>query len=65
VDNSGAQAMYHMRSAITLAGLFMVDEDTIGATSGTLYGEAAFAAGQEVQDGYTVTVTATLSIGAG
>jgi hypothetical protein len=65
VDNSASQAVYSMLTSITLQGLFMADNNTLGGTSGTLYGEAAFATSQAVQNGYTVNVTATLTITAG
>ena len=65
VDNSASQAVYNVLTSITLQGLFMVDNNTLGGTTGTLYGEAAFATPQAVQNGYTVNVTATLTITAG
>jgi len=65
VDNSASQATYNMLTSVTLQGLFMADNNTIGGTTGTLYGEAAFSTSQAVQNGYTVSVTSALTITAG
>jgi hypothetical protein len=64
VDNSGSPAVYHMLTSITLQGLFLANNNTLAGSTGTLYGEASFTA-SAVQNGYTVSVTATLSITAG
>ena len=63
VDNSASQAVFNMLTSITLQGLFMASVNS--GSSGLLYGGADFADDQVVQNGYTVNVTATLTITAG
>jgi len=63
VNNSVAPAVFDMLTSITLRGLFMANVAT--GTAGILYGGADFATAQAVQNGYTVNVTATLTITAG
>lgn len=64
VDNTGSVAVYTGNATFTLQGLFVVDNNTLAGSTGTLYGEAAFTAAA-IQAGYTINVTATLSITAG
>lgn len=65
LDNSVSPATYNMLSSITLQGGFLVDNSTIGGTSGNLYGEAAFASPQPVTNGATVTLTGQVALTAG
>lgn len=61
VDNSASPAQYTMAAGLvgttTLQGIFMVTNNTLGGTTGTLYGEALFSQGPQ-----TVTANAVLSI---
>lgn len=63
VDNSGAVAAFNINATATIRGAFQVNNNTKGGTTGTLYGEADFAASRSLLSGDTlnVTVTDTLS----
>jgi hypothetical protein len=64
VDNSAAKAVFTMNSSDTIAGAFLVDENTKGGTTGTLLGEGDFTAGDRSvidNDVLNVTVTATIT----
>lgn len=68
VSNSSAAASYTIATGAspTLQGLFMADQNTIGGTSGNLYGETTFSGGSIVTAaGNVVNITATLTITAG
>lgn len=65
LDNSAAPAVYNMLTSITLQGGFLVDNSTIGGSTGNLYGEAAFSSSQAVTNGSTVTLTGQVALTAG
>ena len=65
LDNTSSPAVYNMLTSITLQGGFLVDQNTIGGSTGTLYGEAAFSAAQAVTNGSTVTLTGQVGLTAG
>ena len=62
VDNSGAVAAFTINATLTVRGAFIVDNNTKGGTTGTLYGAADFGAARSVISGDTLNVTATLTI---
>jgi hypothetical protein len=63
VDNSASPASYTINGDNTLiGGLFLVDNNTIGGTTGTLYGMAPFTVSfRQLNTSDTLTVTATLT----
>jgi hypothetical protein len=63
IDNSASAAVFNINATATILGAYLVNNNTKGGTTGTLYGIAAFAASRAVVSGdtLTVTVTATLS----
>lgn len=64
VDNSASKASFTITSAATITGAFLADSSTKGGTTGTLYGEGAFASGgQAVLGGDVVNITVTLTAG--
>ena len=63
-DDSGAVASFTQNSTITIVGLYVTDNNTVGGTTGNLYGEATFTAAP-VAAGYTLQITATISATAG
>lgn len=66
VDNSASPASYTQNSTATLYGLYLVDNNgSSSQTTGNLYGEVAFGTSYAVQSGYTVQITAYLTITAG
>ncbi len=65
VDNSGSPAVFNINTDNTfIGGLFLIDENTPGGTTGTLYGMAVWTSGgfRQAYSGDTVTVTATLTM---
>ncbi len=65
VDNSASQGVFNMNVNNSLIfGCFMADNNTIGGTTGTLYGMAMFGSpgSRQANGGDTLNVTATLSI---
>ncbi len=66
VDNSASKASFSITSGATLTGAFLTDSNTKGGTTGTLYGEGAFASGdQAILGGDVVNITVTLTAGTG
>ena len=68
-NNSASPAVYTGNASVTLQGLFMSNSATLDSTSNTstsnvLLGEATFTAAP-IASGYTINVTATVSITAG
>ena len=51
VDNSAAKAVFNINATATVVGAFLVDENTKGGTTGTLYGAGDFAASRSVASG--------------
>lgn len=64
VDNSASKAIFNINGTATIAGCFMINNSTIGGSTGVLLGEGNFTGGDRlVQNGDTlnVTVSATQS----
>jgi hypothetical protein len=64
VDNSSSQATFSINVNNTLiGGLFLIDNNTVSGTAGTLYGMAPFSTVgfRQVNNGDTLSVTATLT----
>jgi hypothetical protein len=62
VDNSAAKAAFSINASGTIAGAFLVTDNSKGGTGGTLYGEGSFAGGnRSVVSGDTLNVTVTLT----
>lgn len=61
VDNSGSVATFNINATLTLRGGFIVNDNTKGGSTGTLYGEGDFGAAQPVISGNTVQFTCTLT----
>jgi hypothetical protein len=63
VDNSASQASFNINTNNTLiGGLFLVNNSTVGGTSGTLYGMAPFTVSfRQLNNGDTLSVTASLT----
>lgn len=60
VDNSGSPAVFNINGTATIAGCFMIDNNTKGGSTGTLLGVGNFTGGDRaVQSGDTLTVTVT------
>jgi len=60
VDNSGSPAVFNINATATIAGAFMIDNNTKGGATGTLLGVGNFTGGDRaVQSGDTLTVTVT------
>lgn len=63
VDNSAAKASFTMNGTGTLQGAFMIDSNTKGGTTGTLYGEGSFTGGDRAYvpaDVINITVTCSV-----
>lgn len=61
VDNANSRAVFHITSACTVAGFFLIDENTIGGGTGVLYGAGAFGGGaRDVEDGDILRVATTI-----
>jgi hypothetical protein len=61
VDNSGSKAVFNINATSTVYGCFLVDNNTKGGTTGTLYGGGDFGASRAVVNGDTLNVTVTLT----
>lgn len=63
VDNSASQATFNINANNTLiGGLFLINQSTVGGTSGTLYGMAPFTVSfRQLNNGDSLSVTATLT----
>lgn len=66
VDNSASKASFSINADnTTIGGAFITTNNTKSGTTGTLYGAAAFSAGDKLADnGDTVNVTVTLTFSA-
>jgi len=63
IDNSGAVAAFNINATSTIAGAFMVTNNTKGGTTGTLYSESNFTQGnRSVVSGDTLNVTSTETV---
>jgi hypothetical protein len=61
VDNSASKAVFNINGSSTIYGCFLVDNNTKGGTTGTLYGGGDFGASRSVINGDTLNVTVTLT----
>lgn len=61
VDNAASKAQFTINATATIRGAFVTTNNTKGGTTGTLYGEADFAASRSVINGDTLNVTVTLT----
>lgn len=61
VDNSASKAAFSINATITLKGAFIATASAKLATTGVLYGAAAFAATRAAENGDTLNVTATFT----
>jgi hypothetical protein len=61
VDNTASVAAFTINATATIRGAFIVTNSTKSGTTGTLYGEADFAASRSVVSGDTLNVTVTLT----
>lgn len=65
VDNSASVAAFNINGGQTFGGAFICSDNTVGGTSGILYGAGAFTGGDRaVINGDTVNVTVTLTAAA-
>ncbi len=62
VSNTLAKAVFTMNATATVRGAFLVNQSTIGGTTGTLYGVGDFSVVRSVILGDTLNVTVTLSV---
>lgn len=61
VDNSASKAVFNCNATSTVYGCFLVNNNTKGGTTGTLYGGGDFGASRSVVNGDTLNVTVTLT----
>ncbi len=62
VDNSASPAVFNCDSGGTIGGAFLTSNNTVGGTTGTLFGAGAFTGGDRtVANGDTVNVTITVT----
>lgn len=59
IDNSASPAVFSINATATILGAYLVNNNTKGGTTGTLYGIAAFSASRSVISGDTLNVTVT------
>lgn len=60
VDNSASKAEYNITGSMTVAGAFLVDDNTKGGSTGVLYGVGDFATPRSVVSGNLLRVQGTL-----
>jgi hypothetical protein len=61
VDNSASKAVFNINASATITGAFVTTNNTVGGTTGKLYGAADFGASRSVISGDTLNVTVTLT----
>jgi len=65
VTNSASKATFNINNTATIAGAFLISNDTKGGTSGTLFSASDFTGGdRSVGSGDTLQVTYTFSLAA-
>lgn len=63
ISNSGSQAVFSINGAGgTVAGAFLISNNTISGTTGVLYGAAALSSSRTLASGDTLNITVTLSL---
>ena len=60
VDNSASQAVFNINASGTILGAYVVNNNTVGGTTGTLYGAGSFSSSRSVQAFDTLNTTITL-----
>ena len=66
IGNSGNAASFSIDTAgQTIAGIFVVSDNTKGGTTGTLYAVGDFSSARNVDDGDTLNVTVTFNAASG
>jgi hypothetical protein len=65
VDNTGSPAVYHLNASLTLQGLFLVDQNTIGGGTGNLYSGTAFGSPVSGVAGQLAQITGQVQLTAG
>lgn len=61
INNTASKAVFTISASLTVYGGFLISDSTKGGTSGTLFGEAAFASPRAVVDDDTITVSVTIT----
>jgi len=61
VDNTGSPAAFSISANTDIAGAFLVDENTKGGTTGTLFAEGSFSSTRSLQSGDTLNVEYTIN----
>lgn len=61
VDNSASLAVFNINATATIAGAFIITNNTKGGTTGTLVGASDFASSRSVLSGDTLSVQFTLT----
>lgn len=61
IDNSAAKAVFTINATKTIKGAFIASASAKSATTGVLFGEAAFSSARSLLDDDTLTVTVTLT----
>lgn len=61
ISNTSSAAVFNINATVVIYGGFACSSDTIGGTSGILYGEGAFSATRSLSSGDTLTVTVTMT----
>jgi hypothetical protein len=61
VDNSASKATYTINASVTIAGAFVVNNNTKSGTTGTLYSAGDFAASRTLASGDSLQCTVTLT----
>lgn len=61
IDNAGSEAAFSINASTTIAGAFLVDDNTKGGTSGTLFAEGSFSTTRNLENGDTLNVEYTIN----
>lgn len=61
VNNSASKATYSINATVTIAGAFLVSDNTKAGATGTLYSAGDFAASRTLASGDSLQVTVTLT----
>lgn len=64
VDNSASKAVFTISGTVTVAGVFSVNNNTKGGSTGTLYGAGDFGTSRSVVDNDVLNVQVTLTAAA-
>jgi hypothetical protein len=61
VDNTASKAVFNINTGSTVYGSFLVNDNTVSGTTGTLYGGGDFGSSRAVVNGDTLNITVTLT----